>query len=148
MKANELRIGNLVTIDNPKHHPSIKGKPLIVLAIDEIDEPKCSLICTDPKENLIIPAYSQFLKFIQPIPLTAEWLEKFGFRTSRPKLLFLPIPKHKMEIHYEMQPYGNVVTLQSDFGMLIPNDIEHVHQLQNLFFALTGEELTIREDAK
>lgn len=133
MKANELRLGNLISNMYEK-----------TARVREIREHSLwaggFVIITDRNSSAI--------DTLQPIPLTAEWLENFGFRTSGPKLLFLPIPNHKIEIHYEMQPYGNIVTLQSDFGMLIPNDIQYIHQLQNLFFALTGEELNMKEETK
>ena len=85
---------------------------------------------------------------LRPIPLTPEWFEKCGGKNGGEKLLFISMPKIKAELHFEMKPYGNFVVLKSDFGELVPEDIVYVHQLQNLYFALTGEELTIKEDTK
>ena len=35
LKATELRIGNFVTVDNPKYHPQLKGVLLRVTGIQE-----------------------------------------------------------------------------------------------------------------
>jgi hypothetical protein len=73
--------------------------------------------------------------------LLREALTHLGFKLSNPKLLFLPVPEIKAEIHFEIHNYGNVITIHSDFGNFIPNDIDYVHQFQNLYFSLTGREL-------
>jgi hypothetical protein len=76
-------------------------------------------------------------KYCRPIPLTEEWLLKFGFvdnpyedryELKREYHIYIEIDKTKgfTEIWCEKYPI-----------------IKHVHQLQNLYFALTGEELTI-----
>jgi len=68
---------------------------------------------------------------VQPIPLTEEWLLKFGFD--------------------DLGTYGygrgnfHICLHENEFYFSINNRkvfIKHVHQLQNLYFALTGEELT------
>jgi hypothetical protein len=85
---------------------------------------------------------------ILPIPITEKLLEAYGFLRPaiNPKLLYLPVPQIKAEIHFEIHKYGSVFVLQSDFGQFIPNDIKHLHQLQNLFYYLCGEELIINEE--
>lgn len=137
MKANELRIGNWVQYPNYNKDGTVK-----YFKIRDIytDDDKISL--TDGRIQLP----SSNLKYIKPVPLTEEWLLKFRFVKSSNKLMFLPMPKIKAELHYEKHNYGNVITIQSDFGMLIPDDIKYVHQLQNLYLALTGEELNIKID--
>jgi hypothetical protein len=75
------------------------------------------------------------------IKITNEWLINLGFRKTFSSLLFLPMPSISSEIHYEKHPYGKVFTIRSSAGVLVPNDIKYIHQLQNLYFALTGEEL-------
>ena len=62
---------------------------------------------------------------IKPIPLTEEWLVKL-----------------KME-HNESLTKGNGTYW---FTLITPHTpITYVHQLQNLYFALTGEELKIKK---
>tara|TARA_A100000171_G_C2016181_1_gene88841 strand:+ start:214 stop:558 length:345 start_codon:yes stop_codon:yes gene_type:complete len=86
-------------------------------------------------ENTIV-WYSEHMKHhinfidIEPIQLTEQWLLDFGVK--------------KLERGYAFgfkTPELVVKNLWMEFNL----DIKYVHQLQNLFFALTGEELTIKE---
>lgn len=81
---------------------------------------------------------------IKPIPLTEEWLLKFGFVQGEYKL-WLSIPQIKSEIHFDKFRGSLVCQIYSSTGSLIPKDIKYIHQLQNLYFALTGEELEIND---
>lgn len=71
------------------------------------------------------------------IPLTEDWLLKFGFE--------------KRKNSYE---YGLFVLYQEDSGRFGFTEfavivyINHVHKLQNLYFALTGQELEVKEPIK
>jgi hypothetical protein len=65
---------------------------------------------------------------IEPIPLTEEWLLRLGFN-GWDKGNFTMVLSN-----------GNFI----EFGYVIAKNIKHVHQLQNLYFALTNEELTIQ----
>jgi hypothetical protein len=71
----------------------------------------------------------------KPIPLTEEWLLRFGFEK-----------KYK---NYEMGDFmffkGSCSRISYKLS-LIGINIKHVHQLQNLYFALTGEELKLKDD--
>ena len=71
----------------------------------------------------------------QPIPLTEEWLLKFGFEYSdlNGDSGLWKIPP--------FQIYGKYNQFIYDYRL----DVNYVHQLQNLYFALTGEELTIKK---
>jgi hypothetical protein len=75
---------------------------------------------------------------IQPIPLTQEWLLKCGFER---------IIGAKKRI-YKLTYYSTIFTYDED-GYFRVNGLfvscHFVHTLQNLYFALTGEELTIKE---
>jgi len=67
---------------------------------------------------------------LNPIPLTEEWLLKFGF-----KPFCNDWSKKALIIHTRKR------------GFVIKRSIpiiKSVHQLQNLYFALTGTELTIK----
>ena len=68
----------------------------------------------------------------QPIPLTEEWLLKFGFQDR-----FLLCDNHKID--YEITERSEIIFWLNENGI----NLEFVHQLQNLYFALTGEELKI-----
>ena len=79
-------------------------------------------------------------KPVKPIPLTTKWLEKFGFPLMNGRLY--------EKGRFAIKPMGNEwVVFWGLKDILYPKDF-CVHQLQNLYFALTGEELTIKEATK
>ena len=83
----------------------------------------------------------------EPIPLTEEWLTKFGFEKDDVNTY----------IHYSL-PSGTGIYFESgndwnfndanicgDYDECIHVKLpQYVHQLQNLYFSLTGKELTIK----
>ena len=109
MKVSELRIGNWVQF---KHTETPVRVDLgdFVMAREYKDER---------------------LDDYEPIPLTEEWLEKFGFEYSNLNgdsgLWKIP----------PFQIYGKYNQFIYDYRL----DVNYVHQLQNLYYALTGEEL-------
>jgi len=90
---------------------------------------------------------------IQPIPLTEELLLKFGFKHQNKYDLESNLYSKKLKSEYYFTIYSKTETL--DFktkfiGWKVLNigfdlKIDFIHQLQNLYFALTGEELTIKQ---
>ncbi len=73
------------------------------------------------------------------IPLTEEWLIKFGFEKTNVDIFFKHIGEKALSIYLES---NNLTTLLSfDFQETPLRRVKYVHQLQNLYFALTGEEL-------
>ena len=76
----------------------------------------------------------------KPIPLTEEWLVKFGFSKS-----FFTISNFfKKDIYLNIDNKGKwTFNLAEGIGVYL-TDIKHVHQLQNLYFALTNEELKLK----
>ncbi len=73
---------------------------------------------------------------IKPIPLTEEWLIKFGFKLSKDGKYYNGRDSPIFWV------YGNQYGMS---GLPLSTSFSHVHSLQNLYFALTGEELTIKE---
>ena len=73
------------------------------------------------------------------IPLTEEWLNKFGFGISNDNGTSCIRSIGNFAI-VEDCCYGALTYVVDGFGI----EIKTVHQLQNLYFALTGEELTIK----
>lgn len=144
MKASELRIGNLVFVDNERHHPELKDTPMIVQSISRSYRQKegyvyyCNLDRLIPDISDLIE-YSQLIKFLQPIPITEEWVLKLGFNKIVDDMFGLH------EYIYEYYSF-NIKSGCLENGVLNVNTIPllYVHQLQNLYFALTGEELTIK----
>jgi len=84
---------------------------------------------------------------VEPIPLTPEILEKAGWKAedgiwSHNKFDIWLYPKNRFNDDgpLYMKPIKVMEHSQPDGAL----PIEYVHQLQNLYFALTGEELNIR----
>lgn len=70
----------------------------------------------------------------KPIPLTEEWLLNFGYF----KL------DHNGSVHFVVK--GHIIWLCNNLIVCEKNGVilKYVHQLQNLYFALTNEELIIK----
>lgn len=72
--------------------------------------------------------------FSEPIHLTEEWLVNFGFE------------KHGIEWWgkgFCLEVYKDKLYYSGGEGLHIVIDLKYVHQIQNLYFALTGKELEI-----
>lgn len=78
-----------------------------------------------------------------PIPLTEEILLKCGFDKHPIEFEFLtePIWKNKFIELWEVGGDPNQYQV-AIIGKMIPMIIRSVHQLQNLYYCLTGKELT------
>lgn len=76
-------------------------------------------------------------KHINPIPLTEEWLINFGFNKVFNKGKFTIITKGKLG-------YENGRTYFNSWTIL-EKQPDYVHELQNLYYALTKEELTLNK---
>ncbi len=124
MKANELRIGNLV-----EYHIE-----------DELDERKewWEVITIDSEDiNWLEKEDPESIDY-KPIPLTEEWLLKFGAKRLNPKRGILKEFVLKT-VRIEMSNSGNFYYKNSKLVL------ESIQQLQNLYFALTGTELEIKK---
>lgn len=97
---------------------------------------------TDMEGNNILPFYPIYAKDVTPIALSEEILLKAGFKAND-IVYWIAMPNLKSELHIEVYPNEVVCTIQSGHMELILDAINHLHQLQNLYFALTGTELTI-----
>lgn len=146
MKITELRIGNIVTVDNPKYHPQLKGVLLRVIGIrenviaDKIEH--ClQLEHVAKKANTYYQTYSQFTEYINPIPLTEQWLLDFGFEIEREHY-----DKGRLSIllaDNNNDYYKNGRVFYKSWAIMEAQP-KYVHQLQNLYFALTQEELILK----
>ena len=89
-----------------------------------------------------------------PVVLKAEILQKSGFienkdypllPQAREFVLVLPvIGNHKNELFGYVKTNGECFIRATVNGAVATNNFFHLHQLQNLFFALTGKELEIK----
>ena len=77
----------------------------------------------------------------EPIPLTQEWLLKFGFektkQTKEDNNIWTFIGS---ECKFELE---QIITFFLYDNKCFGTELKYVHQLQNLYFALTNEELTL-----
>ena len=118
MKASELRIGNFVQHKCGAHYK--------ISAYDIVD-------VADGTFN------------IEPIPLTGEWLSRFGFERSENQNNTPSWTWKKNNEVWFYETWKDRDIYVNSFLRRNQKQINHVHQLQNLYFALTGEELTIKE---
>jgi hypothetical protein len=128
MEANELRIGNFIE----KKEITYSGLKTLTHAIEIKD----------------LAHYESF----EPIPITEEWLLKFGFVKEENNIdvcyqieikdgYFLEYFKSMTYTSLMLREVNNVV---GDSLFYLPNIPTFVHSLQNLCFALTGKELEIK----
>ncbi|WP_312306591.1 hypothetical protein [Chryseobacterium sp.] len=123
----ELRIGNLVKYVDDGEIKVINGSAIKYL------------------EN----AQRLFQLFpFEPIELTEEWLLKMGFDLLH-KGKFRNVYDYSLDHRFGYSDNHGLVYVDSALTF-VGNSFSHikfVHQLQNLVFALTGEELTIKEQS-
>ena len=79
--------------------------------------------------------------FYEPIQITEEWLLKFGFKRTFEKLKGCYVDKHGKYMLCDNNENGFDIYIFGYDEDLYINSINYIHQLQNLYFALTGEEL-------
>ena len=120
INAKELRLGNYVS------HLGVKKVYAVQRLVNDsyciIDHDKdCAPNCDN----------------IEPIPLTEDWLEKFGFEQNEVWGSGWHLPNMEVQIGSEFRCFY--------MDSVDDVSVKYVHQLQNLYFALTGEELTIKQ---
>lgn len=118
IKANELRVGNLVK--SPINWLNPQGEFML-------DDIIFSEVLRNYKTESLLP-----------IPITEEWLVKFGFERA----------VHSNNFYKDKCPF-HIVSFNGKYVFMLRHNeegilIKTVHRLQNLYFTLTGEELTIR----
>lgn len=131
MKNTELRIGNYVYYQiNDKNDERKQWNE--VTRIYPID-------------------YQNFDKYYLPIELTESWLYELGFNNKldtkyNQKLWFIDNLDFEFRLRKSVNEYYNLFMFDMYFQKESPvkYNISYVHQLQNLYFALTEKELEIK----
>jgi hypothetical protein len=135
MKAQELRLGNWVEIDTDSGWKPLQVEQIRWQAIAS----GFNVVHFDEPEKL------------RPIPLTPEILEAVGFENSSGNTDYIAL-------YLEVGGIDNIIIcFHGDKGGILeysltcrgadlvpPFEIQHLHQLQNLYYALTGQELNIK----
>lgn len=125
ISENDFRVGNLFygnyeTEEDEKIHSVICK----ILGYEPFD----SYFWVENKEGI-----EEFCSF-QKIPITEEWILKLGFI------------KDEILEFYRNDKSNSTIIIDYDFICLLGYShvkIKYVHQLQNLYFALTQRELTV-----
>lgn len=139
INANELRIGNWV-----KKHSS--DKPTCISGITNVD-------------IRFSNGTASFVNYIDPVLITSEILEKAGFDIGRSNdmydriiysiqianntALYFDAHKDWMRDDNYVEWYLSYEWNNNHFKNDFWNKPQYLHQLQNLYFALTGSELII-----
>lgn len=128
MKASELRIGNLVVAKSPERQ---EWESPVVVTIGYLE------------------MFSKDKVHFKPLQLTRELLLNLGFVECGYEGLEWRHEKLKglqfAGINWADEEFPEYQFLTYEIGEQI-YQISYVHQLQNLFFILTGEELTFRSE--
>jgi hypothetical protein len=144
MEAKELRIGNIVSINNEKYWPEMKEKALVVNQIAEkIDFNKnwthaISLDYINKDKFCYVGAMGAWICNVEPIKMNNYWKVRFGLRE--------PIGIHNAKfsglIHIEK--CGDPKDLwEFHIGDILVMVFRYVHELQNMYFALTGKDFDL-----
>ena len=134
MEARELRIGNLFNPCDTKSGVCVPNSS-IVWRVGMIDKfGKIAVIEPEQHDTIYLT-----INECSPIPLTEDWLLKFGF-VEKAKFFYKEgfcigylTTEDNLQIEYCIAGHGGWKVLE----------LKYVHQLQNLYFFLTGEELKI-----
>ena len=129
MELKELRVGNIV-----------QGLDTGYCYIDELSPSRISGTYTDDSGSAI--SVFDSISKVLPLYITEDWLLEFGFE------------KTDIEYEYELD-LGSGRKIMANrllfagyacnyvvYGYRAASQISMVHQLQNLYFAITGEEIT------
>lgn len=120
MKANELRIGNLVFLNGELYQMTIQTFEDI--GQSEYDE-----------------------EDFTPIPLTEKWLTDFGFEFSKSVWFYLENCPYELTGGIFTLRLKGLQDFYFFLDLEIGCKIKYVHQLQNLYFSFTGVELTLKK---
>lgn len=159
MEANELKIGNLIG------HQDYSEEYFRVMSIEYDSNLKSYAIDTVGGSK---GGWVNDISLITPVLLTEEWLKKLEFeRKIYPQSdseniypfteewlkkfdpAFTVCWEHKKQNLFEIQQTKlGFIYMPFKYSKVFKGEatiprILHIHQLQNLFFTLTGEELTI-----
>ena len=129
MKTTDLRLGNFIQDQF--------GDVITVDGLDEIDV--FASVFGD------IPVHA-----VQPIALTEQWLLDFGFKENEYGNMSLFKEFEYLEIMCGRGDFYPSYEQPTEFAheenrVVSLKQIKYVHQLQNLYFALTGNELNIKQ---
>lgn len=150
MNISELRIGNLIDVKyeskNEIHH--VGG---IINADDYM------IVSTIYQSSVELHVMHEELNFheseLKPIELSDVWLRRLGFK-DREKDHVIPLPNGN-GVDLCIETTGDCVLLKynvcdgvinhDEYDYIYITDVNSIHQLQNLYFSITGKELFLNK---
>src|ERR1051325_4337349 len=151
MKASELRIGNFIAYEEENSDTYYYVVSAIVAN---------EICCSHPGENINVPL-SDMIHGTNwmPIPLTDGWMERMGFTIFKQdgvKAYQLPINEKYIawgcKTKFELSGNEVIQKPQKQLekvnfcvnGWWATHPLKYVHEIQNAYYAITGEELEIK----
>ncbi len=145
--AKELRIDNYVHLINSDTFYRITE-----IGYSEIEYPRYEASGISSEA-----VFRTYIENLNPIPITEELLLKSGFKKIRNRITFRIVPRISYELKYKPKDRNDACFLvfvkdNGEFNHVVPADndkecsfvpIKSIHQLQNLYFAMTGKELEV-----
>lgn len=130
MKANELRVGNFVILKSKCD----KDEIALLLTIDEINGCYYNRASNKKYINRKYDGKNSWctFKIINPIPITEDWLLRFGYKKDG--------DNYQGKFH-KIWKCNDLFVCEKN-GIVLKT----IHQLQNLYFTLTGIELTYKTE--
>lgn len=142
MEAKNLRIGNLVGIEETALHADGCN---YLESIFEIEELK--------KDVAHFKGYytGEYYKDLKGIKLNDELLSLYGFKRDGLGNMWIDLMTHWLSLRFAdgfyYPLYAQVPEMShEDEQRVFINRIENLHELQNLFFAITGQELELKHE--
>lgn len=126
MKNTELRIGNLF--------------------LEKFSQTKIKVLELLSNERIIFEGDFENNWQAEPIPITEEWLIKLGFEKQKGiyRSFYQSNDNNYLSICFDEDRYY-FMDVNEDPSF---SGFNYVHQLQNLYFALTGTELSYEKEIK
>lgn len=122
IKPHELRLGNYLAAPQPAKVTEIRDYSFDV--------------------GIGLYTYSSLHIGIEPIPLDETWLERFGFDKIIPFIHDIVSSDMNMRVRIHKTSTTTYGLGKYEFPS---KPIYYVHELQNIYFALTGEEIKLKE---
>lgn len=138
IQANELRIGNWVLDDEGT-----------ICKVCRVQSPRFTAYNGVEYIHVYIQIKDRYFEtqYVDPIPLTEEILLKCGFELGAYNWYMLMFKNKNIKINIK----SNMLCIESYYDGEIKSSMQilglekkKLHQLQNLYFALTGTELEIK----
>lgn len=136
MKAEELRIGNIVFADAMSE---LLNEPMVIGGISyEVFLGECAYVSSKYNEGGSNLLHRHPICIMRPIPVTEDILLKCGFKVVHPEYKDI----------YAIRNIEYLVGCGDKSGMhwngyQLPKT-KYLHQLQNAYYAITGEELQVK----